>query len=304
MSKFNELQASVLRKVKLRLRRAVADDIDRAVQTARSECNAAFELRLSALDRQVRLGEKYAMAGFWRALDRAYDLSLPHRQIRCIVCGYEAKRDGYEIRIDQCFVGGGKLERYGCPKCDAVFGPMKYLDLDPEFVGQDYELIYTRHQEADLTEVEVHAFHECAPRRDGVYLNWGCGSWSKSVSTLRREAWNVFGFEPFAETGDPAIIKSKSALPAPLDGIFSNNVIEHFIDPVAQFKEFHSLLKPGGRMVHSSPCYAWSYAYTRFHTFFPLGRSADVLAEQTGFRVVGRGGCGQYLSAVFERVEP
>ncbi len=54
-------------------------------------------------------------------------------------------------------------------------------------------------------------------------------------------------------------------------------------------------------MVHSSPCYVMSYTHTRFHTFFPIGRSAQVLGRRTGFKVTGRGGVGQYLSATFTK---
>jgi SAM-dependent methyltransferase len=256
--------------------------------------------RIEALERQQHLAERYDVSGFWRSLDRAYDTILPGRRLTCIVCGHAAPREGFEIRSDQCLFGGGHLERYGCPVCDTVFGPMKYLDLDSEMVDLDYQLVYTRHAEADLTEVEVHVFHEMNPRRDGLYLNWGCGAWSKSVEALRGEGWNVWGFEPHVDVGSPYVLKSHDQFPGLFDGIFSNNVIEHFLKPVAEFEQFRRFLKPGGVMVHASPCYVWSYAYTRFHTYFPLGRSPEVLAKRAGFTLTGRGGIGQYLSATFQ----
>ena len=68
------------------------------------------------------------------------------------------------------------------------------------------------------------------------------------------------------------------------DAIFSNNVIEHFRDPVAQFEDFKTILANDGRMAHSSPCYEYAYPFTRFHTLFLIGKSPHVLAERTGAR--------------------
>ena len=93
---------------------------------------------------------------------------------------------------------------------------------------------------------------------------------------------------------------SRDQISARFDGIFSNNVIEHFRDPRRQFEEFRRILKPGARMAHSSPCYEYAYAFTRFHTLFLLGRSTNVLAARTGFRVSDRTKDGEYINLVFE----
>jgi 2-polyprenyl-3-methyl-5-hydroxy-6-metoxy-1,4-benzoquinol methylase len=96
---------------------------------------------------------------------------------------------------------------------------------------------------------------------------------------------------------------ARDQISARFDGIFSNNVIEHFRDPQRQFKEFHAILKPGGVMAHSSPCYKYAYAFTRFHTLFLLGRSTNVLAERTGFHVIERIESGEYINLVFEAID-
>ena len=53
-------------------------------------------------------------------------------------------------------------------------------------------------------------------------------------------------------------------------------------------------------MADSSPCYEFAYAVTRFHTLFLIGRSAEVLAVRTGFRVKNRLRDGEYMNVVFE----
>ncbi len=260
--------------------------------------------KLERLEKQVALIEAHFTDGFWKALDVAYEASLPHRRLSCLVCGHTGLPGDFKIHEDRCLFGGGKLQRYECPECDCIFGPQKYLDLDEAFVSRDYAVLYSRYSEADSTENEVRTFHTLDPRPGGAYLDWGCGgAWSRTVSSLREGGWDVLGYEPSAETAGEFVVNQREMIKSPLDGIFSNNVIEHFRDPIAQFKEFRELLKPGGKMAHSSPCYEYCYAYTRFHTVFLLGRSPHVLAERTGFKVVDSVKDGQYINYVFARVD-
>ena len=43
-----------------------------------------------------------------------------------------------------------------------------------------------------------------------------------------------------------------------------------------------SLLRPGGRMSHATPCFEYRYQYTRFHLHFFAGRSRALLAQKAG----------------------
>jgi len=49
------------------------------------------------------------------------------------------------------------------------------------------------------------------------------------------------------------------------DGIFSNNVLEHFRHPVQELQRMERLLHEGGSMAHATPCFEYLYEYTRFH---------------------------------------
>jgi 2-polyprenyl-3-methyl-5-hydroxy-6-metoxy-1,4-benzoquinol methylase len=122
------------------------------------------------------------------------------------------------------------------------------------------------------------------------------------VAQLRGEGWQVLAYEPSAETAGDYVLSRRDALASRFDGIFSNNVIEHFRDPVAQFRQFHDLLNEHGVMAHSSPCYEYNVAFTRFHTLFLTGRSLDVLAGRTGFSVTGSTRDGDYINYVLSRV--
>jgi hypothetical protein len=255
----------------------------------------------SAPDAQIRMVEKFAVQSFWAALDRIYDRDLEARTLKCIVCDHADKRAGFEVKTTECIFGGGKLERYVCPSCDCIFGAQKFLDLSPSLVDLDYRLLYSRYREGNTTENEVRTFRSLKPRKGKVYLNWGAGAWNTTVGDMRTDGFDVWGYEPSAETSSQFVVSEKRAI-VPLDGLFSNNVIEHFLDPVGQFKEFHSMMKPSALMAHSTACYEYRYEFSRFHTIFLLGRSVEILAKRTGFKLVDSTVDGEYMNRVFRRV--
>ena len=100
-----------------------------------------LERRLAALEDAARWARRFAVEGYWRAADRLDDLILPGKRMECPICGRAEAREALEARVDACMFGGGRLERYACPGCGCVFGPSKYLELDPEFMRADYALL-------------------------------------------------------------------------------------------------------------------------------------------------------------------
>ncbi|MBB3236374.1 methyltransferase domain-containing protein [Phyllobacterium endophyticum] len=169
-------------------------------------------------------------------------------------------------------------------------------------VDLEYELLYSRYRENETGHLEDRSFRSLRPTSGAVYINWGAGAWNDTTQKLRAEGFDVWSYEPSAPTTAPFVIKSTDEISVGLAGIFSNNVIEHFRNPVEQFRKFHSLLVEGGKMAHSSPCYEYAYPFTRFHTVFLLGRSPEVLAALSGFRIVDRIKDGEYINVVFEKV--
>jgi hypothetical protein len=122
------------------------------------------------------------------------------------------------------------------------------------------------------------------------------------VALLRERGFDVWGYEPNAPVENPFVVQRREEISARFDGIFSNNVIEHLIDPKSQFEDYARILQPDGRMVHASPCFAWSHAFTRFHVFFPLVGAAKALADRSGFRLSDLVEEGEFRAGIFERV--
>ena len=85
------------------------------------------------------------------------------------------------------------------------------------------------------------------------------------------------------------------------DGIFSNNLLEHLRHPVDDLRQMASLLKPGSMMSHATPCFDYRFEFTRFHLFFFLGRSREVLAQRAGLEVVSFEEDGNFMNWVLRK---
>jgi len=241
----------------------------------------------------------FIVRGFWQLIDRE-EFPETNFKITCIVCEHTAERHSLKHYVDRCRFGGGRLERYLCENCGCIFGPLKCLSLSPEFFSADYQLLYDSYAEADSTENEIRAFQSLEPERGKLYLNWGCGRWSRSIPVLRDEGYDVWGYEPCAAPEDARfIVSSRNQISAKFQGIFSNNVIEHMVSPVDDFRYFNQILIPGGKMAHATPCYQYRYAFTRFHVLFLLGESPKILAQRTGFHVESTESDGEFGNCIF-----
>jgi hypothetical protein len=176
------------------------------------------------------------------------------------------------------------------------------LDMTPAELATEYAILYASYSEGDTSADAIRTFLSLSPAKGPVYLDWGCGWWSPSITKLRNEGWNAWGYEPTPGGTDPFIVTNIGHIAPGLAGIYSNNTIEHFTNPIEEFRSMRRLLVEGGKMAHSTPCYAKSYMDTRFHTLFLLEDSVHILAEKTGFKVVQREEHGEYMNVVFQAI--
>ena len=221
----------------------------------------------------------------WRRHHWLDGFSAPPATLSCPSCGSSHPTADYAVRLSECVFGGGPLRRHVCPDCDLIFGTQRMLRMSASDLAREYRELYATYEEGDSTESEIASFRLLGLRPGGRYLNYGCGRWSRSIPTLRAEGFDVVGFEPFSHEGAlPEYIMTDEADVGAqrFDGILTHNILEHVQDPVAFTKQLGSWLKPGGRLVHATPCYEYAYDFTRFHVVFFPGRSAEVLAARCG----------------------
>jgi hypothetical protein len=242
----------------------------------------------------------------WSTVDFLIRRALEGAAIRiCPLCGYKAADIEFRKLRSHCIFGGGDLLRHACPHCDLIYGPDKMFDLTDAELSEDYEWHYKAYDEGDSTERELRTFFSLKPDKQGVYLNYGAGCWSESVQKLRTLGWNVYAYEPHnsALNGvscDWLICSSEQLRHMRFDGIFSNNVLEHFRHPVQELKSMTQLLRAGARMAHATPCYEYLYEYTRFHLFFFVGKSKDLLMQQANVQLVDEIIDGDFICRVMK----
>ena len=227
----------------------------------------------------------------WQWVDALTTSIQPSSMLSCPLCGHGDKRQNFCTLETTCTFGGGHLCRYVCPHCQVIFGPEKMLQLSPSQLNQEYNHHYQVYQEGDSTASEVRAFFALEPQKDKRYLNFGAGAWSKTVAYLRGLGWDVWAYEPHSSATPhdemhEYTLSCDDILDQHFDGIFTNNVLEHFREPIAELSAMNSLLKPNGRLAHATPCYEYRYEYTRFHLFFFQGRSRSLLWNAAGVQEI------------------
>ncbi len=224
----------------------------------------------------------------WDLMDGLERRRSPTPSLACPLCEHQGEAKTFKVYESHCIFEGGRLLRHQCENCDIIFGPAKMLELSNAELSKDYQWHYKVFSEGDSTEAEMRSFFAMNPKKEGIYLNWGAGCWSRTLDLLRSEGWNVYGYEPFPSSSQqsPHLISSKEAMQLMrFDGIFSNNLLEHLKHPINELAEMNSFLKEGGIMSHTTPCFEYLYEYTRFHLFFFLGRSKFILADKAGLSV-------------------
>lgn len=261
---------------------------DERVSTAENYEKFMRQLRSQASEESSRIVAelfKNDIRCRWQVVDALDSLLFPCGTVaKCPICGYSAAKETFAVKTSECIFGGGRLERYVCPECGAIFGPLKMMALSDTQLAEEYKQSYSVYSESDCTMLEKMAFEALHPEKGKKYLNYGAGAWNRTTKDLRAEGYDVYDFEPYAPAeSNPWVIRSIDELrKQKFDGIFSNDLIEHLRNPVEDLKAMKKLLKPGAGMVHCSGCYEYAFEYTRFHLFFLTGGSLERLCEETG----------------------
>ncbi|PNI00926.1 class I SAM-dependent methyltransferase [Vibrio diazotrophicus] len=251
-----------------------------------------LSVEINSLKEQMYLSKseytKMIISLKWDLIDILENEEKKEKNTSCPICGNVEKIELVKTFISECIFLGGKLERYKCSCCGVIYGPDKVLKLADNKLGEEYRLHYSVFSEGDSTESEIRSFFTLNPKKGKKYLNYGAGSWSKTIEKLRSDGWDVYGYEPFSSNDEniPYIITSSEQLETiKFDGIFSNNVLEHLRYPITELKYISSHLKPSGKLAMATPCFEYLYEYTRFHLFFFTGESKYILADKACLNV-------------------
>jgi 2-polyprenyl-3-methyl-5-hydroxy-6-metoxy-1,4-benzoquinol methylase len=177
------------------------------------------------------------------------------------------------------------------------------LALDEEMLDLDYRNLYRIYSEGNSSESIIRTFQLLKPKKDGVYLDFGCGGeWSETIQGLRQEGWNIYGFEPSATHSSEHVFSTWAEIEAmQFDGILSHNVLEHLFDPAATTRRLGELLSPGGRIVHATPCFDYRFDFSHYHVFFFTGKSPEILADRSGLQITDWVRDGEFIACTMQK---
>ena len=169
------------------------------------------------------------------------------------------------------------LIRYQCNICDVIFGSKEMLNLSNEKLSKAYRDVYASgYRENDATSYEESLFYMLNPEKSGTYINWGAGT-SSTSERVRQAGFNLLNYDP----GIPntTYLNKEDIKNIRVDGIISNNVLDHLQDPISDLLLMKSILKSNGTMIHASDGFEYIISYTKFHLFFFVGKSVDFISK-------------------------
>lgn len=206
---------------------------------------------------------------------------------KCKICNADLDLSKCKIFKSRCFVNKIELIRYKCTTCGVIFGTLDMISGTTEKIKQDYVSLDTVYKESDAAEYEIRTFVSLSPRKDGLYLNFGCGNACSTINSLRNQGWNILGYEPYLPNPNPFVIKNKDELlKYKFDGIMSNNLLEHLQDPIQDLLFMKSLLKnKSSLMAHSTPCYKYCCEISKYHLYFFVDKSVEYMCLNSGLSI-------------------
>lgn len=199
-----------------------------------------------------------------------------------------------------------------CRSCHFAFVADPWTDYDVIYTESYYEctgadpLVNYRDEllnKSSIRRYEWQGIHKWASALTQVdsstrWLDYGCGA-GGLVDYLRSNGIaGTFGFERsshipvIAGQEIPVLTPSELALQyATFDVVTAIEVIEHVVDPVAELKELHKLLRPGGLLLittgNSAPyrrhLATWRYVIPEIHVSFFEPMTLEIAMELAGF---------------------
>jgi hypothetical protein len=178
-----------------------------------------------------------------------------------------------------------KNDFYICPDCGGIFRPRQHCpSLDAERARYDQHnnnVDDLGHQQfvAPLVKAVVKDF---SPQQAG--LDFGAGKNSVVAKLLTDQGYTVKQYDPFFQP-------SSELLAQQYDFIICCEVIEHFQEPLKEFRLLQKLLKPTGCLYCMTKLYAapvnfgtWYYKNDFTHVFLYQARTLAWLKASLGFK--------------------
>lgn len=196
------------------------------------------------------------------------------KKIDCTLCGASA----------EFFKLWRESEYFKCTKCSSILLNPKYYISEREEKAR-----YEEHNN-DVNDKGYQDFVSpivsavlCEYKEDDIGLDFGAGTGPVITKLLGDSGYNIKIYDPFFANHTDRLKKK-------YDYIVCCEVVEHFHDPVKEFRLMESMLKPGGTIYIMTSIYnedidfiSWNYKDDTTHVFFYHVDALKWIKENIGF---------------------
>ena len=218
----------------------------------------------------------------WEKLKNQPDINL----LKCKVCEHSSSIKKYKKLTVRDRFEAGRLVRYQCPNCEVIFGDLRFLGLPSEEIDKDYEDVHVIFSETDTSEGRVIMFNKFELDKSLEYLDYACGAFPDTLNKLNNQGWTTYGYDKHVTVPHSRFLSNIDN--RTFDVVYTNNYIEHLIDPIKDFDDILKHVKPGGKLIMASPCWEFRYCYdiSHHHTFFFSEKSLKVLEKKLNIKQI------------------
>lgn len=241
------------------------------------------------------------MASCERQIKRWENLKQPDNKfLTCFICEYSDYNENFKKYYANDIFNAGQIVRHQCPNCDLIFGDLRFLNFSNEEVANDYCDTYSYFKEGDSYKHQLNSLNsiELFKNKNYSYLDYACGI-GRILPILRKQGYNIVGYDKYVITEN--VLNNIDNIK--FDVIFSNNYIEHLINPIDNIKQMLEHLNENGYLIFTSDCIdKYKVEITHFHTFYYLGKSLTVLAKKINLNILEIKSVGECRVLVLQKL--
>ena len=222
--------------------------------------------------------------------------------LKCNICNFDGLVSNFKVYKARDIFHAGELIRYQCPKCDVIFGDLRFLGMTDDEIGNDYKDVYSYYKEGDFSSSILSIINHINLGKDKKYLDYACGIPENTLKLLNGEGYDVYGYDMYVKNKHPKFLKyiDKNTK---FDVVYSNNFIEHLIHPYEDLQKLIDLLDINGKLVLMSPDWEYHITFTHYHTYFFTGRSTQCLCKKLNIKLIYDRQIYGIIVKIFEKID-
>lgn len=221
-------------------------------------------------------------------------------ELKCYICDFKGNIDLFKKYLANDNFNAGLITRHECPNCNLIFGDLRILNMSELEIKNDYDDVYSYFKEANTAPDIVNNINNINIFYDKSlsYLDYACGV-GNMIPILKSNGYNIIGYDKYIKNIN--VVNNIDNLY--FDVIYSNNFIEHLINPINDIKEILNHLKIGGYLIFMSDCIdEYKNENTHFHTFYYTGKSFKILCDKLGLEIIESKNVGSYKIKILKKI--